>query len=99
MLNRPYDSYHFVNFLHHIYLIKTVPTRSTYKPSDRRTPSKKSRIIKKADSSALPIGGHFSVSGRTSADGYKTFSFAVLSASQQRKKETTPTVSLALINA
>lgn len=59
---------------------------STYKRSSKRTPSKSSRIVKNTRSSALPVGRNFAISGRTATDGYKTFSFAVLSTSQQMRE-------------
>jgi hypothetical protein len=49
-------------------------------------PSKRSRIAKKAGSSALPIGRNLTVKGKTATEGYKSFSFSVLSSSQQMKE-------------
>lgn len=58
----------------------------TYKSSGKRAPSKNSRVVKNAQSAALPVGRRLSVSGRTATDAHKTFSFAVLSASQQMRE-------------
>jgi hypothetical protein len=56
------------------------------KTSNTTTRNKSARMVKKVTTSALPVGKNITVRGKTPSNSYKSFSFHVLSASQQMKE-------------